>query len=90
MVRKFSIWLNDVHFYRRAVQQGFIGFWAQAMRRKFCKETLVVELKPATKVSKSHIAQTASYLKLSGWHKGVVIKILYLEADELEIGIVEI
>jgi hypothetical protein len=47
-------------------------------------------MKSATKISKSHIAQTASYLKTLGMHKGLVINFPYPEADEPEIEIVEI
>lgn len=54
------------------------------------KSALVVELKSATKIQKSHIAQTASYLKTLNMPKGLLINFPYPQADKPEIKIVEV
>ncbi len=54
------------------------------------KSALVVELKSATKLSKSHIAQMASYLKTLGMQRGLLINFPYPQADKPEMKVVEI
>ena len=53
-------------------------------------EKLVVELKSATRTSKSHIAQTASYLRTLKMSKGLLINFPYPQMREPEMRIVEI
>lgn len=54
------------------------------------KSALVVELKSATKITKSHIAQTASYLKTLKMPKGLLINFPYPQMREPEMRVVEI
>ena len=54
------------------------------------KHALVVELKSATRIAKSHIAQTASYLRTLKMQKGLLINFPYPQADKPEIKVVEI
>jgi GxxExxY protein len=51
---------------------------------------LVVELKAATSISKSHIAQLTSYLKTLGMKKGMLINFPYPEKDEPEMQVVAV
>jgi len=52
------------------------------------KDALIVELKAATKIAKSHIAQTTSYLRTLEMQKGLLINFPYPQADKPEINVV--
>lgn len=52
------------------------------------KDALIVELKAATKIAKSHIAQTISYLRTLEMQKGLLINFPYPQADKPEINVV--
>lgn len=54
------------------------------------KSVLIVELKSATRISQSHIAQIASYLKTLNLSKGLLINFPYPQASKPEFEIVEI
>jgi len=53
------------------------------------KAILVVELKSATRIAKSHIAQTASYLHTLKIRKGLLINFPYPEKEQPEFQIIE-
>lgn len=54
------------------------------------KHALVVELKSATVIAKSHIAQTASYLKTLNITQGLLINFPYPQMDKPQMKVVEI
>lgn len=80
---------RDVEVFYKGEKVGIHRLDFIVMDPKF-KHALVVELKYATSITKSHIAQTASYLKTLKMSKGLLINFPYPQADKPEIKVVEL